>query len=333
MPDPTPYSPWRSMFKDIPAKVDDPAKLEQSSAEDCSRLRRRYPELPQEYFEFLQEVGHGNLGNLVIYAQPMQPLVVYGPARSPMLSGIVLFGDDMQGFCYGFDLKDGHVVVIDPRGSPSGVDLDHCCHSPEIIVMKASIDQLIFDRLNDRFEFLREELQCVFNAHGGAIDQGTLRIGLNSKYGIGYSFCIIFQPILMEVFGPHVPAQYLSILRCFNGAKLYSIDLFGLPEEESNQRRCLSLVTANQFWINGFRGIPKNSFHIGGRAYSWDETIGYFHDANGTLFSARKSGEILMTWSTLEEMLRGELEIAKRIEIEMKDRLRKELEQSRYASS
>ncbi len=106
------------MFEDIYIKIHDPSELVQLTVEEISQLRSQYPQLPADYLEFLGEVGSGDLGNLVIYASPMSPAEVYGGSRSAGLDGILLFGDDMQGFCYGFDLKDDcRVVEIDPRGN------------------------------------------------------------------------------------------------------------------------------------------------------------------------------------------------------------------------
>lgn len=84
---------------------------------DATMLLARFPALPDEYLRFLTEIGHGDLGPLVLYSSPIAPAVVYSEARATSLEGIVLFGDDMQGYCYGFDLSDdGRVVEIDPRG-------------------------------------------------------------------------------------------------------------------------------------------------------------------------------------------------------------------------
>jgi hypothetical protein len=103
------------MFEEIYTAINDPSKLHCRSDEEISELLVRYPALPEDYCKFLREVGFGNLGTLVIYDAPMRSTEVY-PVEVP-LEGIVLFGDDMQGYCYGFDLMEGgRVVEIDPRG-------------------------------------------------------------------------------------------------------------------------------------------------------------------------------------------------------------------------
>lgn len=97
--------------------IDDPESLERLSEEKVSEIKRRFPGLPDDYIQFLREIGHGNLGVLVIYDSPIDPVYVYSEARAESLKGLVLFGDDMQGFCYGFDLQAGcRVIEVDPRG-------------------------------------------------------------------------------------------------------------------------------------------------------------------------------------------------------------------------
>lgn len=88
------------------------------SEADALRLKEKYPTLPNQYLAFLTEIGHGNLGRVQIYPAPVDPVQIYSEARRAVLKDIVIIGDDMQGFCYGFDLKDpSRIVEIDPRGS------------------------------------------------------------------------------------------------------------------------------------------------------------------------------------------------------------------------
>jgi len=86
--------------------------------EDVDKLRLEYPGLPCEYLEFLSLVGYGNLEELQLYSGPTSAKSIY-PQPKGDLSGIVLFGDDFQGYCFGFDTrKDFCLVEIDPRGNP-----------------------------------------------------------------------------------------------------------------------------------------------------------------------------------------------------------------------
>ncbi len=92
--------------------------LTRLAAEDVDTLRREYPGLPCEYLEFLSLVGYGNLEELQLYSGPISANGIY-PQPKGDLSGIVLFGDDFQGYCFGFDTTNIFCLVeIDPRGNP-----------------------------------------------------------------------------------------------------------------------------------------------------------------------------------------------------------------------
>lgn len=186
-------------------------------------------------------------------------------------------------------------------------------------------EEKIFLELRRRFDgqlrWVVPELESLFKNQGGAVSGQTLRIGLNSRYGSGYSACIVDGPIGDLSGKMMIPSQYQTILQRFNGAKLFAISLFGLLDDRSNQRRCLSLEHANQFWINGYKGLPSRSFHFGSRTFSYSENIGYFYNEPGEVYCANKSGKILNLWPSIEEMLRDEWKISKEIEAEMRERL------------
>jgi hypothetical protein len=86
------------------------------SAEEAARLRQTYPGIPEEYLSFLHDVGYGEVANIRLYEGPIGVGDVY-PHKSKTLSHIVLFGDDLLGYCFGFDIPSGFAVVeLDPRG-------------------------------------------------------------------------------------------------------------------------------------------------------------------------------------------------------------------------
>jgi hypothetical protein len=160
-------------------------------------------------------------------------------------------------------------------------------------------------RFDGQLRWIVPELESLFRSQGGAISGQTLRIGLNSRYGSGYSACVIHGPIRDLDGQTKIPPNYRAILQRFNGAKLFAISLFGLLDDRSNQRRCLSLEHANKFWIAGYERLPSRSFHFGSRTFSYFEN----------------SGKILNLWASIEEMLRDEWKISKEIEAETKERL------------
>jgi hypothetical protein len=163
---------------------------------------------------------------------------------------------------------------------------------------------------------LAKDLNRAAKLHGGILDGPTLRICFEPKYGQQYSSCIVYGGCVQPLPELPIPAFYRSILSRFNGAKLYALDFFGLPEDQSNQRRCLSLEHANAFWIKEYNGLPPGSFHFGGRPFSDEENLGYFYNSRNQVFAARKSGVITNTWPSLEAMLHEEWELLKRTEID-----------------
>ena len=166
-----------------------------------------------------------------------------------------------------------------------------------------SKDNLIIElrkRLKGPLDWLVPELEELFKFQGGVVGGEILRIGLNQKYQSGYAACVLHGPMRGTGDRASIPSAYFEVLQSFNGAKLFATNLFGMLEEESNQRRCLSLEAANTLWINGYSRLPANSFHFGVRTFSWTENIGYFYDESHRVYSARQSGEILKRWPSFE---------------------------------
>jgi len=73
--------------------------------------------LPDDYLGFLETIGFGNLEELQLYGGPVLPNSIYPQPKSD-LSDILLFGDDFQGYCFGFDTSQKCALVdVDPQGS------------------------------------------------------------------------------------------------------------------------------------------------------------------------------------------------------------------------
>lgn len=70
---------------------------------------------PQDFIDFLIEVGSGELGNAgyMLYDGLVEPSEIYGYTPAG-LENVLLFGDDFQGFNAGFFDGDWSVVEIDP---------------------------------------------------------------------------------------------------------------------------------------------------------------------------------------------------------------------------
>lgn len=68
--------------------------------------------LPNDYVSFLLDIGFGEIGEVgyMLYDGLIDPLEIYGGEG---LGGILLFGDDFQGFNTGFKVENWSVVEID----------------------------------------------------------------------------------------------------------------------------------------------------------------------------------------------------------------------------
>jgi hypothetical protein len=90
------------------------ASLEPCDKETLERTRKLRPDVPRDYLEFLGVIGAGQIGDgrYVLYTGLVEPAGVFGGVPAE-LADILLFGDDMQGFCAGFDVNTWKVVEID----------------------------------------------------------------------------------------------------------------------------------------------------------------------------------------------------------------------------
>src|SRR5579872_5269214 len=103
-------------FDDIARKTANVQGLDRISAEERSKLQLRQPHLPRDYIRFLAEIGTGDLGGIRLFGGPTASSEIY-PNGEQALTTVLLFGDDFQGYCFGFDTADGYrVVEVDPRG-------------------------------------------------------------------------------------------------------------------------------------------------------------------------------------------------------------------------
>jgi hypothetical protein len=95
------------------------SNLTQLPLSDLEKLKIKFHGLPVDYLDFLHVVGFGNLEELQIYSGPVSSGSIY-PKPEGDLSDVKLFGDDFQGYCFGFDTRRGYSLVdVDPRGNAS----------------------------------------------------------------------------------------------------------------------------------------------------------------------------------------------------------------------
>ena len=119
-----------------------------------------------------------------------------------------------------------------------------------------------------------------------------------------------------------IPTIYKEFLLEVNGCFIFDFDLFGLTPSmyekgtlDRSKVQCFDLSTANKNWIYEYN-INEELFHFGGRAYSYDENIGYFIDKKGIIKSIRNNGEVLREWFNFTEFLNEEINIVEKDMIE-----------------
>jgi hypothetical protein len=92
--------------------------LIQISPQDAVQLKSAFPGLPDDYVKFLETTGFGNLQELQIYSGPVKPTDIFGGGAAGAMAKVLLFGDDFQGYCFGFKTDHGFTLVeVDPRGN------------------------------------------------------------------------------------------------------------------------------------------------------------------------------------------------------------------------
>lgn len=106
-------------FDELAANIENVDSLSKATSEDIKWILERIPNVDNDYIEFLENVGYGNLGDIQLYNGVIDSDEIY-PSPQDNLDDVLLFGDDMQGYCFGFKLDEGmRVVEIDPKGQLS----------------------------------------------------------------------------------------------------------------------------------------------------------------------------------------------------------------------
>ena len=104
-------------FDGLRLRIANVESLSRLSESDVEAIKSEYSGLPVDYLEFLQEIGFGDLGEIQLYSGPVDADSIY-PSMGEHLSSILLIGDDMQGYCFGFDChQNNRLVEIDPKGT------------------------------------------------------------------------------------------------------------------------------------------------------------------------------------------------------------------------
>ncbi|WP_205885783.1 SMI1/KNR4 family protein [Pseudomonas orientalis] len=76
-------------------------------------IRAGQKNAPDDYLEFLQEFGSGEIETVgfMLYNGLIEASDIFDEETAAQFEGVMIFGDDMQGRCVGFDKNDKWVVV------------------------------------------------------------------------------------------------------------------------------------------------------------------------------------------------------------------------------
>lgn len=92
------------------------ANLSPISKDSSDQLRSTHLVLPEDFLEFLSVIGAGEIGDgiFMLYNGLVRPEEIYGLGASEPLRSVLLFGDDMQGYCVGYTTLDWKIWEINP---------------------------------------------------------------------------------------------------------------------------------------------------------------------------------------------------------------------------
>lgn len=80
--------------------------------------------LPSFYKAFLQHIGAGSIrGSFQVYGGLVNPDEIYDAEKAKALQGLLLFGDDYQGYC----------VALDPSRRWKVVEIDDTSNNTEVV--------------------------------------------------------------------------------------------------------------------------------------------------------------------------------------------------------
>ena len=81
------------------------SRLTLLSVDERLKLKSDYPCLPNDYFEYLENIGYGPVGKMSfsIYSGPVETDEIFDQQTADEISHILLFGDDYSGWMFGYD--------------------------------------------------------------------------------------------------------------------------------------------------------------------------------------------------------------------------------------
>jgi hypothetical protein len=188
------------------------------------------------------------------------------------------------------------------------------------------------DNLPDEWQAIKQQAIKYFDDNSEIREDGAAQI-FKRPWIAPLNFGLLLFPHAKKDFiiafehktGKRIPSIFQNVLLQMNGCFVYDFSLYGLPESmykrnllDRSLLQQFDLGAANTHWINEYE-INNDLFHIGGRAYSLDENIGYFIDEENNILSIRTNGKQLRKWNTFESFLSEEIKEAEKLMNKEKD--------------
>jgi hypothetical protein len=88
-------------------------KFHRVTGDQLAALRTDFPGIPEDYLEYLAEIGWGTFGAslFVVYEGPISPEDMYDPVTAARFKSLWLIGDDYSGYNIAFDTKRSWSIV------------------------------------------------------------------------------------------------------------------------------------------------------------------------------------------------------------------------------
>lgn len=106
-----------SDLRDLMVQAGLSSKLKRLSEKTIRNIRNHYEGVPEDYLDYLREIGWGNIGDgcYVVYNMLMEPDFIYGEPIEDDLKEVLFFGDNFSETNSGFFPPDNWAIVeVDP---------------------------------------------------------------------------------------------------------------------------------------------------------------------------------------------------------------------------
>lgn len=83
------------------------SNLELAEPSALEKIKSEFPGLPNEYLDFLSQVGHGTFDQMgfSIYGGPLDPDEIFDEITAKELSNYIFIGDDYSGWMLAYDIS------------------------------------------------------------------------------------------------------------------------------------------------------------------------------------------------------------------------------------